>query len=72
MTFAALIRDDCLKQNVVGQVPIHLSRTFYRFLKLPGCSLSVTVTTKKVNRGADDELEIPVEYRFFGDKRVVT
>ena len=30
-TPVALTRDDCLKQNVVGHVPIHLSRTFYRF-----------------------------------------
>ena len=37
-------KDDCLKQNVVGHVPIHLSRTFYRFLKLPGCSIFATVT----------------------------
>ena len=50
---------------------MHSSRTFYRFLKLPGCSLSVTVTSKKVNRGAGDGLEIPAEYRFFGDKRAV-
>ena len=27
-------------KNVVGHAPIHLSRTFYRFLKLPGSSIS--------------------------------
>ena len=31
ITAVALIRDDCLKQNVVGHVPIHLPRTFYSF-----------------------------------------
>ena len=61
-----------LKQNVVGHVPIHLPRTFYCFLKLPCCSVSATVTSKRVNRGAGDGLEIPVEYRFFGDKTAVT
>ena len=67
-TAVDLICDDCLKQNIVGHVPIHLSRTFYRFLKLPDCSISVTVTNKRVNRGAGDGLEIPVKYRFFVHK----
>ena len=52
-TSVALIRDDCLRQNVVGHVPMHqehLSRTFYRFLKLPGCSISATVTSNKKSR----------------------
>ena len=68
----ALIRDNYLKQNVVGYVPIHLSRTFFRFLKLLGCNISATVTSKMINCRAGDELEIPVEYRLFGNKRAVT
>ena len=56
---------DCLKQNGVGHVLIYLSRSFCRFLKLPGCSISATVTSKRVNRGDDDGLENPVEYRLF-------
>ena len=68
----ALFRNECLKQNVVGHVPVHLSRIFYCFLKLPGYSISVTLTSKRVSHSADDGLEIPVEYKFFRDKSVVT
>ena len=71
ITAVALFRDECLKQNVVGHFPIYLSRKFYRFLKLPGCSISATVTSKRLNRDAADVLEIPVEYRFFGDKKAM-
>ena len=67
----SLIRDDCLKQNVVGHLSIHLSRTFYRFLKLPCCSISATVTSKRMKFGAGDGLEIPVECRFFENKKTV-
>ena len=71
-TVVVLICDGCFKQNVVGHIPMHLLRTSYRFLNLPDCSISATVTSKKVNRGAGDGLQIPVECRFFGDKRAVT
>ena len=71
-TVVVLFPDDCLKQNVVGHVPIYLSRTFYFCLKLPGCNIYATVTSKRVNRGADDGLEITVEYRFFGDRKAMT
>ena len=72
-TVVALIRDDCLKQKVVEHVPIHcIYQEFCCFLKLPGCSISATVTGKRVNRGAGNGLEIPVKYRFFEDKRAVT
>ena len=71
-TAVALSRDACLKENVVGHVPVLLRRTFYSLLKLPGCIMSATGTSKRVNRGACDGLEIPVVYRFFGDKRAVT
>ena len=30
----APLDDDCLEEKVVGQVPIHLSKIFHRFLKL--------------------------------------
>ena len=63
----ALLHDDCLEENVVGHVPIHLSKIFPRFLKLPFCSISAVVIGKRVNRSAREGLEIPVEYKFFGD-----
>ena len=55
------LHDDCLEEKVVGHVPIHLSKIFHRFLKLPFCSISAVVIGKRVNRDACDRLEIPVE-----------
>ena len=67
----ALLHDDCLEEKVGGHVPIHLSKIFHRFLELPFCSISA-VATGMVNRGAGDGLEIPFEYKFFGDARAVS
>ena len=67
----ALLHDDCLEEKVVGYVPNHLSKIFHRFLKVPFCSISAVVIGKRVNRGAGDGLEIPVEYKFFRDARAV-
>ena len=69
---AALLHDDCLEEKVVEHVPIHLSKKFHRFLKLPFCSILAVVIGKRVNRGAGDGFEIPVEYKFFGDARAVS
>ena len=66
------MHDDCLEENVFGYVPIPLSKIFYRFLKLRFCSISAVVIGKRVNRGAGDGLEIPVEYKFFGDATAVS
>ena len=68
----ALLNDDSLEEKVVGHVPIHLSKIFYRFLKLPFSSISEVVIGKRVNRGEGEGFEIPVEYRFFGDKSAVS
>ena len=68
----ALLHDGCLEEKVVGHVPIHLSKIFHRFLKLSFCSISTAVIGKRVNRGAGNGLEIPVEYKFFGDARAVS
>ena len=68
----APLHDDCLEEKVVGHVPIHLSKKFHRFLKLRFCSILVVVIGKRVNRGAGDGFEIPVEYKFFGDARAVS
>ena len=69
----ALLHDDCLEEKVVGHAPIHLSKIFYRFLKLPFSSISAVVIGKRVNRGAGDGLkQDSSEYRFFGDKRAVS
>ena len=63
--------DNCSEEKVVGHVPIHLSKIFHRFLKLPFCSILAVVIGKRVNLGAGDGLEIPVEYKFFRDARAV-
>ena len=39
----ALLHDDCLEEKVVGHVPIHLSKIFYRFLKLAFSRTSAVV-----------------------------
>ena len=57
---------------VYGHVPVHLSKIFHRFLKLPFCSILAVVIGERVNRGAGDGLEFPVEYKFFGDARTVS
>ena len=66
-----LIHDDCLKQKVVGHVPLHLSKFFFRFLKLPDCRTSAMVIGKSAN-GAGDGLEILVEHRVLGEKITVS
>ena len=41
------------------------------FLKVPNSCVRGTVTGKRVNRGAGLALEIPMDYTFYGDARVV-
>ena len=64
--------DDCLEQKAVGPIPLNLSKIFHCFLKVLYCSTSSMVIGKRMNRGAGIKLEIPVEYSFFGGKRVVS
>ena len=66
------MHDYCLEEKVVGHVPIHLSKIFYPFLKLPVSIILAVVIGKRVNRGSGDGLEISAEYRFFVDKRAVS
>ena len=42
-------------------------------LRFPNCSIRVTITGKRVNRGVGVGLglEIPVHYIFYGDERVI-
>ena len=68
----ATINDYFCHNQRLFDVPIHLSKIFHRFLKLPFCSISAVVIGKRVNRGAGDGLEIPVEYKFFGDARATS
>ena len=56
-------------KRVVGHVPNNFSKLFYHFLLLPGCSIGVEVTGKRVNRGSGYGLEIPVCYRITGPEK---
>lgn len=67
----AVVLDDCLEKKVVGHVPLYWSELAFKFLQFPNHSIRVTVTGKRVNRGAGMGLEIPVDYYFYGDKRVI-
>ena len=54
------------KEVVVGHVPKFISMIVSMFLSLPGCTLSIEVTGKRVNRGAGYGLEIPANFHFYG------
>ena len=55
----------------VGHVSLSCSRFSFKLLHFPNHIIHVTVTGKRVNPGVDMGLEIPVDYFFYGDKRVV-
>ena len=61
---AVALLHDCLEEKVVGHVPIHLSKMFHRFLKLPFCSISAVVIGKTAHRGAGDGLKCLLNTRF--------
>ena len=54
-----------------GHVPKNLSKIFKIFLTLPNCAIKWKVTGKRLNRGAGYGLEIPVQYIFFGQERLL-
>ena len=54
--------------EVVGNIPKLMALHVTKFLKRSTNSGKVTVTGKRVNRGAGYGLELPCEYVFYGDK----
>ena len=59
----AVVRINSLsKEVVVGHVPKFISMIVSMFLSVPGCTLSIEVTGKRVNRGAG-ELYRGVRYK---------
>ena len=56
-------------KRVVGHAPKNFCKLFYHFLLLPGCSIGVEVTGKRVNRGSGYGMEIPVCYRITGPEK---
>ena len=61
----AIIRSDSWeKETIVGT--FHNTFPSSMFLKVPNTSIEVQVVGKRLNRGEDCGLEIPVIYRFYG------
>ena len=58
-------------KKVVGHVPLYSSKLGFKFLQIQNHSVCVAVTGKRVNRRAGLGLEIPVDYFFYGDSRVI-
>ena len=54
--------------NVVGHVPLFLSKTLNKFLRLPGSYASCKVTGTRINREIGVGLDIPIEITFVGKK----
>ena len=58
-------------KRIVGHVPKHLNKFFYQFLSLPNCTINCEVTGKRVNRGGEYGLEIPVKYTFLDPNKAI-
>ena len=56
---------------VVGHVSLNLSKVLLNFLQLPNSLLTCKVTGKRMNKGEDYGLEIPVAYTCTGLEKVV-
>ena len=67
----AIVFDDCFLKKVVGHVLLYWSKLAFKFLQFQNHSIRVVVTGKRVNRGTGLGLEIPVDYFFYGDSRVI-
>ena len=63
----AVINDD----EVVGHIPLRLSKIMTMFLKLTGSYIEAEVTGKYVNRGAGYGLELPCIYHITGQEKAV-
>ena len=60
----AVVYDD-----VVGHIPLRLSKIMSMFLKLTGSQMEVEVTGKYVKRGPGCRLEIPCKYHVSGQEK---
>ena len=61
----AVVNDD----EVVGHIPLSLSKIMSMFLKLTGSQMEVEVTGKYVKRGPGCRLEIPCKYHVSGQEK---
>ena len=54
-----------------GQVRFCHSFMFKKFLSLPNHSIRVCVKGKIINHGAGGGIEIPAEYKFYGNEKAI-
>ena len=52
-------------------MPHNISKSVYKFLKLPNLKLSCKVKGKRLNRGVGYGLKIPVIYTFNGHEKAI-
>ena len=65
----AIIRSDSWeKGTIAGHFRQNISKTLSMFLKVPNTSIEVQVVGKTLSCGGGYSLEIPVIYRFYGQK----
>ena len=67
----AIIYDSFHSNKVLGQIPFYWSKFTNTFLKFPSHHIRLVGVGKSVNRGIGLGLEIPVDYFFHGDNRVI-
>ena len=67
----AIIYDSFHLEKVLGHIRFYWSELVNKFLKFPNHYIRVIVTGKRVNRGVGLALEIPDDYFFRGDNRVI-
>ena len=67
----AVLKGNGSGPRIGGHVPFCYSSLFMKFFSLPYHCIKVCVEGKRVNRGVGYGLEIPAEYTFVGNEKVV-
>ena len=67
----AIIYNSFHSNKVVGRASIYWSESANKFLKFPNHHIRVVATDKSVNRDIVLGQEIPADYFFHGDNRVI-
>ena len=67
----AIIYDSFHSNNFVRQIPLYWRELANKFLKFLNHHIRIIVTGKRVNRGIGLGLEIPIDYFFHGDNRIL-
>ena len=58
----AIMWDNFVSNKIIGHVPLNWSKVASKFLQFRNPHIRVDVTGKRVNRGVELGLEIPVNY----------